>query len=814
MKFRFLILLVFSLSFIGRATAQEGEYTQSRILFLLDESSSMLQPWAGGKQKYKIANEIIEQLMDSVNAVNSKVQFSLRVFGNQHTVPEHDCHDTKNEVPFSPDNRTQMSFRLEDMHPLGVTAIAYSLSQAAENDLVDEAHNAYSIILLTDGGESCDGDICGVMQRLIKNKVYFKPYILSLEDAPELKNEYACMGDYLPVTKKADITVAVNTIVEAFRPMLKISKAEYQKMQVIAAKAPSALKVNLPPIKTEDPEPIKPVPVKPKPVDSVIAPVKTSSIVVGEEPKPQPRIPVKLKKTTYAQLQPMFVGKARFTQLTGVAVTAPEITVSEEDITVPHPAPVAVKRVTLRDMKKLPVSKVKFEPTQAVVADAPEIKIDLPAPPPPPVKLAKVEVGSLQKFAVKKPKPYKAPLATLQEITINVDPQDLPPVRTAPIQMDAIAFNSELSRISIKKPELKLPKKFKAVPPVIKGEEPDPVVTEPVAPPVPVVVRTPLKMSRLKWGVFRMHLLYVNVFMDSDLKPAKLPPVPVFKTEPVAPPKPTTVAKVNPIKPTTPATTPKTGEYKVEYEDSKETTLEIYLTNGKGKFFTTTPRVILIDPVTNKELKQFYRTVDENGNPDPVTNLAVGKYDLTLLGRNDLLAHVDLQQNKHNKVYIKVKDYSLYFYYENAPTRPVTEFEATVIQRNTANGKVAVQKCSEKKEYEPGNYHITINTFPINDRNMDLDAMTEGGIAIAQPGFAKFTSEVNTSSIALYKELGDKFVQFATLNLNDPRCQHLQIQPGRYQVHYNNGTSKFASSERVITFFIKSLQETEIKLIK
>ena len=184
----------------------------------------MLQTWtgAGGSPKYKIANEIVMRLMDSVYAVNPRVEFSLRVFGNQYTVPEHNCMDTKSEVPFSPDNRTQMGFRLDDMHPLGVTAIAYSLSQAAENDLVDEDHNAYSIVLITDGGESCGGDICGVMQKLIKNKVLFKPYILSLEDVPELKNEYECMGDYLSVVKRSDIPKAVATIVQAFKPILKI----------------------------------------------------------------------------------------------------------------------------------------------------------------------------------------------------------------------------------------------------------------------------------------------------------------------------------------------------------------------------------------------------------------------------------------------------------------------------------------------------------------------------------------------------------------------------------------------------------------
>ncbi|MBC7553129.1 MAG: VWA domain-containing protein, partial [Taibaiella sp.] len=224
-------------------------FTQSRILILLDESSSMLQRWAGGREKNKIANELVLKLMDSVWTFNDQVEFSLRVFGSQSTVPEHNCTDTRNEVPFTKQNRTQMEFRLDDIKPLGVTSIAYSLSEAAEKDLIDEEHNAYSIVLITDGGESCGGDICGVMAKLLRRKIFFKPYIISLEAVPELKNEYSCMGNYLQVTQKADLPVAVGAIVEAFRPMLNISKEDYKILQRVGA--PSVLKVNLPSVKTE-----------------------------------------------------------------------------------------------------------------------------------------------------------------------------------------------------------------------------------------------------------------------------------------------------------------------------------------------------------------------------------------------------------------------------------------------------------------------------------------------------------------------------------------------------------------------------------
>ena len=219
------------------------------------------------------------------------------------------------------------------------------------------------------------------------------------------------------------------------------------------------------------------------------------------------------------------------------------------------------------------------------------------------------------------------------------------------------------------------------------------------------------------------------------------------------------------------------------------------------------------DPVTDKEVRKFYRTVDANGNPDPQKNIAPGKYNLTVAGRDDLLVEMTVLPNMTTKVYIIVKDYSLFFTYAGAPERPVKEFSAIVIQRNIANGKVINQKCTEKLIYEPGNYHIIINTLPEDVRNVDLDEIGPGGIEIAQPGFAVFNVQSQATSVTLYKELGDKFVSFYTLDLSDPKSKHLQIQPGKYQAHYQPMANvKFSTTEKVVSFSITSNKDTEVIL--
>ena len=159
---------------------------------------------------------------------------------------------------------------------------------------------------------------------------------------------------------------------------------------------------------------------------------------------------------------------------------------------------------------------------------------------------------------------------------------------------------------------------------------------------------------------------------------------------------------------------------------------------------------------------------------------------------------------------VKVKNVSLSFYYFGAPDRPVKEFQARVIERDKPNGRIQDQKCTAALEYEPGNYHIMISTFPQDTRNVDLDLDDETAIGILQPGFAKFTSDLKTS-VTLWCQDGDRFKPFHTLDLNDPASQHLQIQPGKYQAHYHKGPAGSAN-DKVVSFIIKATEVTEVQI--
>ncbi|MCH8317777.1 MAG: VWA domain-containing protein [Bacteroidetes bacterium] len=131
--YNFLILLFsFSIS-IAHLEAQSNKKIpkKTRILFLLDASGSMLARWEKDL-RINTAKKLLSDIVDSLEQ-RKNLQLALRVYGHQYPKRVKNCKDTKLEVPFSPNNHAQIKKKLKLIQPKGVTPIAYSLEQAAND---------------------------------------------------------------------------------------------------------------------------------------------------------------------------------------------------------------------------------------------------------------------------------------------------------------------------------------------------------------------------------------------------------------------------------------------------------------------------------------------------------------------------------------------------------------------------------------------------------------------------------------------------------------------------------------------------------
>ncbi len=126
---------------------------------ILDASGSMLQA-LGTELRMDIAKTSLEHLVR--NVIPEGTPFALRVFGNRE---ENSCR-TDLEIARSPLNPDAASAQIQQIQPQSFarTAIGASLNQVAQ-DLAGVTGPA-TIVVVTDGEETCDGDPKAAIERL------------------------------------------------------------------------------------------------------------------------------------------------------------------------------------------------------------------------------------------------------------------------------------------------------------------------------------------------------------------------------------------------------------------------------------------------------------------------------------------------------------------------------------------------------------------------------------------------------------------------------------------------------------------------
>ncbi len=188
-----------------------------RVLILLDGSGSMKEAWAGST-RWEVAKDLLFKTVDSVQRQNPNVEFGIRIFGHQSPHRDKNCRDTRLEVPFAKFNSKQVKETLQRTQPQGWTPIAYTLQQAAGDFTVQpNIHNA--IILITDGLETCGGDICAAGKALQEKRISLKPYVIGLGLKESEKSFFDCAGKFFDVVDAPQFKEVLNiTISQSIHP--------------------------------------------------------------------------------------------------------------------------------------------------------------------------------------------------------------------------------------------------------------------------------------------------------------------------------------------------------------------------------------------------------------------------------------------------------------------------------------------------------------------------------------------------------------------------------------------------------------------
>ncbi len=173
-------ILLFFLCLTLNLKAQEQP---SPLLFIYDASGSM---WGqlDGKTKKEIASEV---LSTTVGNLPDNQNIGLIAYGHRQ---KGDCDDIEYLVDLSNSSKATVTSTVREINPIGKTPLARSATMAINS--LKESQARATIILITDGIESCDGDLCKVVAEAKANGIEFKLHIVGFGLKEGEKEQLKC----------------------------------------------------------------------------------------------------------------------------------------------------------------------------------------------------------------------------------------------------------------------------------------------------------------------------------------------------------------------------------------------------------------------------------------------------------------------------------------------------------------------------------------------------------------------------------------------------------------------------------------------
>ena len=145
------------------------------VELIVDASNSM---WGQieGIAKITIAKDVLEQI---INGLPDEMNVGLRLYGHRYGLNDRRaCQDTELVVPIGSVAKKQLIDTIKAISPKGKTPLVFSVLEAG-NDFKDIQNG--SIILITDGIESCNGDINSIAPALKESGIELKVHIVGFD---------------------------------------------------------------------------------------------------------------------------------------------------------------------------------------------------------------------------------------------------------------------------------------------------------------------------------------------------------------------------------------------------------------------------------------------------------------------------------------------------------------------------------------------------------------------------------------------------------------------------------------------------------
>ncbi|KAA3450251.1 hypothetical protein C7I87_11375 [Mesorhizobium sp. SARCC-RB16n] len=161
-------------------------FAANKVIIILDASGSM---WAqiDGKPKLEIARESLRTVLQSVPADD---EIGFMAYGHRE---KGSCDDIQLIVPPQPGSASAISAAADSMKFLGKTPLTAAVKQAAE--ALRYTEDKATVVLITDGLETCGGDPCALGKELKASGVDFTADVVGFGLTADEGKQIACLAD-------------------------------------------------------------------------------------------------------------------------------------------------------------------------------------------------------------------------------------------------------------------------------------------------------------------------------------------------------------------------------------------------------------------------------------------------------------------------------------------------------------------------------------------------------------------------------------------------------------------------------------------
>ena len=196
------------------AEPEPGTKQTRKVHLIMDSSGSMAEPTGGGTTRIDAAKKALHSVIDNTP---DDTELGLRVYGS-HDNPEgspESCKDSDLVVPIATDNRDRLRTEVDKYKPVGWTPIDHSLREAGKDIGSPGEDEQYTVILVSDGEETCVPDPCPAAAELAEKGIDVSVNVIGLNVSGKAKEQLQCIadkgkGEYYDVDNADELEEALN----------------------------------------------------------------------------------------------------------------------------------------------------------------------------------------------------------------------------------------------------------------------------------------------------------------------------------------------------------------------------------------------------------------------------------------------------------------------------------------------------------------------------------------------------------------------------------------------------------------------------